>query len=121
MKKDTAKLISRAEACLEEAHHLLAYDHYLGAINRAYYCIFDCARALLHENEIFAKTHQGVQTKFNDAFIKTGLIQRNHGNAMRHLFALRQASDYDFDAELTREDAVYANDMAAQFLQTCKH
>jgi len=57
MKKDAAKLLARAEECLEEAQQLLDFDHHLGAMNRAYYCIFGCVRALLHENGIYAKTH----------------------------------------------------------------
>jgi|GEM_PF-4320842 len=36
MKKDAAKLLARAEECLEEAQQLLDFDHHLGAMNRAY-------------------------------------------------------------------------------------
>ncbi len=70
MKDDTAKWLRRSEECLEEAQQLLENDHYLGTVNRAYYCIFDSARALLFENGLFAKTHQGVHAKFNELFIK---------------------------------------------------
>ncbi len=117
MKKDAAKLLARAEECLEEARQLFDFEHYLGAINRAYYCIFGCARALLHENGLYAKTHQGVQTKISELFIKTALLERRHGDAMRYVFELRQTSDYDLDAELTIEDASYAIEAAAQFIE----
>ncbi len=88
MKKDAAKLLARADECLEEARQLFNFNHQLGAINRAYYCIFDCARALLYENGPYAKTHQGVQTKLSELFIKTAILERRHGDAMRYVFEL---------------------------------
>lgn len=120
MKSDVAKLLRRAEECLEEAHQLHRYEHYLGAINRAYYCIFDCARALLHEQGVFVKSHKGIQAKFGEIFIKTGALERKYADAMRHVFELRQACDYDFDAELTQEDAAYAIEGADSFLEATR-
>ncbi len=120
MKKDAVKLLARAEECPEEARELLGFQHHLGAMNRAYYCVFGCARALLHENGIYAKTHQGVQAKFNELFIKTALMERKHGDTLRYVFELRQTSDYDLDADLTDEDASYAIEAARQFLETTK-
>ena len=120
MKKDMAKLLARAEECLEEARQLFGFEHYLGAINRAYYCIFGCARALLHEKGLYAKTHQGVQTKISELYIKTALMERKHGDAMRNVFELRQISDYDLDADLTEEDALFALEAAQQFISATK-
>ena len=120
MKADVAKLLDRAEECLQEARQLFNFEYNLGAINRAYYCIFGCARALLHENEIYAKTHQGVHAKIGELFIKTAILDRKHGDAMRYVFELRQTSDYDLDAELTSEDASFAIEAATQFLEVCQ-
>mgnify|MGYP000904024719 CR=1 FL=1 len=116
MKADVAKLLARAAECLEEAQQLFDFGYYLGSINRAYYCIFGCARALLFENGLYAKTHQGIQAKLNELFIKTGLLDRKHGEAMRHVFDLRQTGDYDVDATLTTEDGAYAIQAAGEFL-----
>ncbi len=120
MKADTSKLLERAEECLEEAQQLLALDFYLGAINRAYYCVFGCTRALLFENDLYAKTHQGVHAKFNELFIKTELLDRKHGEGLRLVFDLRQTSDYDLDAALTPEDAKLALEIATEFLAAAK-
>jgi len=84
------------------------------------YCIFGCARALLHENGLYAKTHQGVQTKISELFIKTDLMERKHGDAMRHVFELRQTSDYDLDADLTNDAASYAIKAASEFMEASK-
>lgn len=40
---------------------------------------------------------------------------------MRHVFELRQISDYDLDAELTEEDASYAIKAATQFMEASKN
>jgi uncharacterized protein (UPF0332 family) len=119
MNADTVKLLARSSECLEEATQLLNLDHYLGSINRSYYAIFGCARALLNEKELYAKTHQGIQVKFSELYIKTGLFDQKYGEIMRHVFDLRQTSDYDLDAELSSEDAIYAIESARQFLEAC--
>jgi len=61
-----------------------------------------------------------VQARFNELFIKTGLMDRKHGDALRHVFELRQTSDYDVDADLTDENASYAIEAARQFLEAAK-
>ncbi|MBK8424791.1 MAG: HEPN domain-containing protein [Lewinellaceae bacterium] len=95
------------------------FDYFLGAINRAYYCIL-AVLVLLYENGHYAKTHQGLQVKYSELFIKTHLMERKHGDAMRYVFELRQTSDYDLDAELSKEDAMYAIEAATQFLEASK-
>lgn len=62
-----------------------------------------------------------MHSKFNELLIKTGVMKRSHGDAMRQVFELRQASDYDPDAELTEEDTSYAMEAARQFLEAAKH
>jgi uncharacterized protein (UPF0332 family) len=51
MNSDTIKLLDKAWECLQETESLLDADHYLGAVNRAYYSIFGSVRALLMRKE----------------------------------------------------------------------
>jgi uncharacterized protein (UPF0332 family) len=95
-------------------------DYYTGSINRSYYAIFDCMRALLHEQDIFAKTHKGTQSKFNECFIKTEIFDPQMGKIAREVFELRQTGDYDFDAKLSSEDAKSAIEGAAFFVKTTR-
>ncbi|MCC7504660.1 MAG: HEPN domain-containing protein [Saprospiraceae bacterium] len=117
MKEETEKLLERAKECLEEARQLYDYDHYLGCVNRSYYCTFCAARALLIEHGQFVKTHQGLQNKFHQHFIKTGLIDRIHADNFRYIFDLRQAGDYEIDARINKGDATYALTAAQDFLE----
>lgn len=120
MNNDIDKLIARSQECLNEAQQLIEFDFHMGAINRAYYCMFDAARALLYEKEIFVKTHKGVHTKFNEVYIKTALFERNYSDLMRDVFELRLACDYDFDAGIGKDDAAFAINAATQFLNATK-
>jgi uncharacterized protein (UPF0332 family) len=79
--------------------------------------MFGCLRALLNEKGIFAKTHQGLLSKFNELYVKTGLFEQKFGENIRHVFSLRQTSDYDLDADLNEEDAVFALESARAFLK----
>lgn len=120
MKEHSQRYIARAEESAAAATANLPLGHYVVVVNRAYYAIFDCARALLHEHDIDAKTHQGAYVKFNEIFIKTGEISSEMRKLYWSVFELRQSGDYDIDAEVGEDDAVFALDAANQFLIATK-
>jgi uncharacterized protein (UPF0332 family) len=120
MKGMVAKLIVRAEECLSDAEYLMKDKRLTVTINRAYYCIFDCVRALLASKNTFAKTHQGVHTKFSELFVKTGIWEFEHASTLKKVFEMRQAGDYDLDEELSEEDATTAIKHAREFLAATK-
>lgn len=121
MKADSLRLLERAQECLNEAEVLLASDLYLGVANRAYYSIFDCARALLYQENISAKTHQGVHTKFNELFILPGKLDSRYNELLSTVFQMRQLADYDVDGALTRQDAEFTLESAREFLARTNH
>lgn len=47
MSEETEKLIQRADDCLSDAEANLLLGRLVVAVNRSYYCMFDCARSLL--------------------------------------------------------------------------
>lgn len=116
MNSDTIKLLERASECLAETQSLLDGNHYLGAVNRAYYTIFDCVRALLNEEGVFVKTHQGVHNKFNELFMRSNRLNQKYNSMLSKVFQLRQLADYDLDADLTLQDAEFALNSASEFL-----
>lgn len=65
MKEETVKLMRRAADCISDAQANAQLGRWVVCVNRSYYAIFDCARALLVERDVFAKAHQGVYVKFN--------------------------------------------------------
>ena len=120
MKPEIEIILARAEDCLSDAVFNLEHDRLQVAVNRSYYCIFDCVIALLHEQAVFTKTHQGAHTKFHEHYIKTGLLDSELGKMLLLVFELRQSADYDFQYELAEQDVATALDHARTFLAATK-
>lgn len=120
MKNETNKLLLRAKDCFDDALFNLNYHRYMVVVNRAYYCIFDCVQALLIEQSIYTKTHQGAHTKFSELFIKTNIFEVSMNEQMKVVFDMRQMGDYDLDSTITEEDAKLATEYAQTFYQSVK-
>lgn len=121
MKSETQKLLLRAEDCLDDANFNLTHQRCMVAVNRSYYCIFDSVQALLVEQNIYTKTHQGAHTKFNEIFIKNRIFEIKMTEKLKIVFDMRQMGDYDLDSELTIEDAKLAVEYARIFYETVKN
>lgn len=121
MSSEVEKIIRVAEDCLSNAEYNLHGGWSKAAVNRAYYCMFYCVTALLHIQQISAKTHQGAHLKFRELYIKTGLMPMETAESLRAVFEMRQSCDYDFEFDPTGEDAKGAIDMARDFLEATKN
>ena len=115
-----SKIVAKAEDCLSDAEFNFGGGRYIASVNRSYYCIFDCVRALLHPQGYYPKTHQGAQLKFSQFFIKTGEWDVKFGIIIKRVFELRQAGDYDDDNTLSQNDAKIALEHAREFLTATK-
>jgi len=105
---DVARLrLSQAEETLREADLMLQAGYPRGGVNRAYYAAFYAARALLTTKELDSARHAGVLALFDEHFVHSGTIAREHSTAIHALFDLRLQSDYRdhvaLDAEQARE------------------
>lgn len=105
---------------MEAAKYDLEGGHILAAANRSYYAMFYCMTALLYTKEVVAKIHQGVQSKFNELFIKTGLIEMYVGKYVQQAFTLRQNADYDLNASIESAQIKDMLDNAIDFYQHTK-
>ncbi len=90
-----------------------------GACNRAYYTMFDAARAALmafqNSDEVLTiKTHSGLISSFSLQLVKPGLIELELGKALNKVEDLRLIADYKGDA-ITLEDAGWAVEQAETF------
>ena len=67
-----------------------------GACNRAYYAMFDAARAaLLASGAEVGKTHKGVLNAFSDRFVKNGPVTKEMGRLLKHAETFRYVADYE--------------------------
>lgn len=92
-----------------------------GACNRAYYAMFDAARAALLasaapvEPEI-ARTHNGLISAFSLHLVKSGRVPIELGRALNRAEELRLAADYK-NASVEHDDAAWVVAQARIFVE----
>ena len=114
-------LLAKAIQAAASAKVLLDNGDADGACNRAYYAMFDAARAALLasgapvEAEI-VKTHNGLISAFSLYLVKTGRVPVELGKALNRAEELRLAADYKGDP-VENEDAAWAVCQAETFVR----
>ena len=114
-------LMTKARRALASADKLLQDADNDGACNRAYYAMFDAARAALIASKApvppeIAKTHSGLIAAFSLHLVKPGLFPVELGRAFNRTEDLRLVADYKGDA-ITEEEALWALQHAKTFLE----
>jgi uncharacterized protein (UPF0332 family) len=116
-----AELIARARRSAASAKVLYEVEDMSGACNRAYYAMFDAARAALLagkepvKSELI-KTHSGLIAAFSLNLIKPGRIPTVYGKLLRQADQIRLMADYS-DEEPDRETAASSIEQANRFVQ----
>jgi uncharacterized protein (UPF0332 family) len=98
--------IANAKKLIHEVEILIENQLWNTAVNRLYYACFHAVSALLHNYDLDAKTHSGVQRMLSLHFIKTGIIDRAHGELYTILMDMRQGADYEDEVEYQQEDVM---------------
>lgn len=98
------------------AQQLFDLGHYLDAASKAYYAIFQAARAVLATIEIDSRKHSGVISLFNLRFVKTGIFPKEFRKIIVSAQDLRLASDYDDFYVVSRKDAEQSLKNAITFI-----
>jgi uncharacterized protein (UPF0332 family) len=93
MKPDVEKHIRIADETMREMEHLMAGGIYKSIVKRAYHAMLNAATAALLAKEIKSAARQGIISEFNDAFIKTGLLDGKFYKYFRQAFNSRTESD----------------------------
>ena len=96
---------------------LLEIGDFDGASSRAYFAMFDAARAALLSINVETKTHNGVLTMFALHLVKTGLVSIELGRALKQAESYRVQADYEINA-LTQADAALAVGSAQTFVES---
>jgi uncharacterized protein (UPF0332 family) len=117
-------LMDKAWQAVASAELLLKAGDMDGACNRAYYAMFDAARAALLasnapvEAEI-ARTHGGLISAFSLHLVKTGRIPVELGKALNRAEELRLAADYKGDSVDT-EATLWVVRQAREFVEAMR-
>lgn len=104
--------LQSAQERLKVAEDLFKLEHFRDCLSKAYYALFQAARAALATLGFDSRKHSGVISLFNVNFIKTGVFPKEYRKIIASAQDLRLASDYDDfylaskqDAEKTLSDA----------------
>lgn len=120
MKPD--ELMRKARQAIVSAKALHQLGDVDGAVNRAYYAMFDAARAaLLHSGAPVgpdvARTHSGLITAFGLHLVKPGHLPIELGRAINRAEELRLVADYT-GQPVNAEQTSWAVESAELFVST---
>ena len=115
-------LMSKALQAAASAKILLDSGDADGACNRAYYAMFDAARAALLASGALAdlnigRTHSGLISAFSLHLVKTGRVTVELGKSLNKVEELRLVADYKGDP-IEDENAAWAVKQAQIFVET---
>lgn len=105
-------LMAKVRQAAVSARVLLDTGDADGACNRAYYAMFDAARAALLASGVpvepeIARTHSGLISAFSLHLVKTGRVPVELGKALNKVGDLRLVADYKGDP-IENEEAGWA-------------
>ncbi len=89
----------------------------VSVVNRAYYAIFYAALALLVTVDVEPAKHSGVLAKFDEIFVRKGILSKEMSRIIHHAFDMRQAGDYQKSRTVTEEQAVQVVTSAEEFVK----
>jgi len=119
MAAGVAGLMAKARRALKSARLVSNDGDPDSACNRAYYAMFNAARAALHwrkvAKEAQGKTHAGLIAAFALHLVKPGKIGVDQQRALSGMLHLRTRADY-FDESVSAEDASAAIEKAEAFV-----
>ena len=114
------ELLNKSMIALSSSKLLLDAGDASGACNRAYYAMFDAARAALlasklSDDVLTIRTHSGLIASFSLKLVKSGLVDIQLGKALNKVEDLRLVADYKGDP-VEMEEATWAVQQATEFV-----
>lgn len=119
-----AELMTKAIRAAESAGLLLNAGDLDGACNRAYYAMFDAARAALLASGIqtgaeVPRTHGGVISAFSLQLVKPGRVSLELGRAFNRAEEIRLVADYKGET-VDQKHAAWAVAQASAFVHAMR-
>ena len=96
--------IEKAYGTLVEAKDCAEDNHWTLTANRLYYAVYYASKALLIQNGIVAKSHEGVIGMIGQNFVVSGIITIEEARLLARLQNMRKTGDYDDFKEWHQED-----------------
>jgi uncharacterized protein (UPF0332 family) len=121
-------LMAKADTACSSARALLDLGDVDGAANRAYYAMFDAARAALLASGApvapdIGRTHSGLIGAFGNFLVKNGPVSKEVGRLLNRAHEIRLVADYNGDSvepaaakEMMEQAATFVAAMRAEFM-----
>ena len=93
---------------------------YKASINRSYYAIFHCIRAVNITRGYDSSKHSQVIGYFNRYFVHTGEFASNTYKIIDNAYRIRERCDYQDFFMASKEDAENQNRQAEEFIKVTK-
>jgi uncharacterized protein (UPF0332 family) len=120
MKQDVEKHLRVAEEALREMEYLLGGGFYRAVMGRAYHAMLNAATAALLAKEIQGGARQAIVSEFNDAFVKTGLLDEKYHRYFSQAFNSRTESDAPAFASADHRQAQTNLIRVKDFIAACR-
>lgn len=114
-------MIKKSEEKLVTAKIDFDNDRFDDAVSRAYYAIFHIISAVLLSKGLHFSSHAQVIGAFNKEFIKSGIFPSSFTRMIQNIFEERQVGDYDFENEISSDDAKKTLIKAKTIVESCKN
>jgi len=119
-----AALMIKADTACSSARALLELGDVDGATNRAYYAMFDAARAALLASAApiepdIGRTHSGLIGAFGHFLVKNGRVSKEAGRLLNRAHEIRLLADYTGDC-VAPADAQALVEQATTFVATIR-
>jgi uncharacterized protein (UPF0332 family) len=96
--------LEKAGETLVEASDCAKMNHWTLAANRLYYSAYYASSALLIQNGVVAKSHEGVIGMIGQNFVVKGIILKDEAKLLARLQNMRKTGDYDDFIEWHQEE-----------------
>jgi uncharacterized protein (UPF0332 family) len=114
--------LNMAQEYLDIAKTSLKEDKFRVAVDTAYNSSEACVRALLHlKLEGIPRSHGGLNNKFDELYVVTGIVPKKMGRDLNIMMELRSQARYDAHALVRKEDALSAIELAETLMELLKN
>lgn len=113
-------LMKRAEKSLQSAATLQAEEDFGSSVSRSYYAMLYAAEAALLTRKLKFRSHRAVQSQFSKHFVKAGIFRAEMARLLRDAYDLRLTGDYQYDVEVTPDQAAQSIAWARKFVGEVK-
>lgn len=96
--------LEKADETLVEAKDCSSMNHWTLSANRLYYAAYYASSALLIQNGIVAKSHEGVIGMIGQNFVVKGIVSKEDAKLLARLQNMRKTGDYDDFIEWHQEE-----------------